>query len=167
MKAHPRHRANPDKSLVGFSVGGTAYAVPIQQVWEVVNPMPLSHLPHGGGALAGAVEHRGQLTVLVDLRCYFGLQASNSSLRPKWVLMRGVKQSLGFVVDEVTGVLGTQGQPLSPAPSPFGGEAPDFLGVFSRQGLLVFVLDVRHFESLALVSPPGDKPLLATRSPLT
>jgi chemotaxis signal transduction protein len=167
MKAQLRHRANPDKSLVGFLVGGTAYAVPIQQVWEVVNPMPLSPLPHGSGALAGAVEHRGELTLLVDLRAYFGIEVASPAVRQKWILLRGMKQSIGFVVDEVSGVLGTQGQPLQPAPSPLGGEAPDFLGVFSRQGLLIFVLDVRHFESLAVVSSPVEKRLLATRGAVT
>ena len=47
-------RADPQKSLVGFVVGDVAYAVPIAQVREIVNPLPLTVLPHSPAATAAA-----------------------------------------------------------------------------------------------------------------
>ncbi|HOU91820.1 MAG TPA: chemotaxis protein CheW, partial [Polyangiaceae bacterium] len=42
----PKHRPDPQKSLVGFTIGDVAYAVPIAAVREIVNPSALTPLPH-------------------------------------------------------------------------------------------------------------------------
>ena len=46
MAATSKARPDPQKSLVGFVVGDVAYAVPIADVREIVNPLLLTELPH-------------------------------------------------------------------------------------------------------------------------
>ena len=50
-------RPDPQKSLVGFVVGDVAYAVPIDHVREIVNPLPITELPHAPHTIAEIVAH--------------------------------------------------------------------------------------------------------------
>jgi len=157
-------RADPQKSLVGFVVGDVAYAVPIAQVREIVNPLPLTVLPHSPAAVAGVADHRGAVIPVIDLRARFGLPSVQATDRAKWVLVNADGQVLGLSVDRVTDVFGTGGAEMRPAPALGGGEDQrGILGVTSYAGGLTFVLDVTRFESLvrplveAGVIPAGQK----------
>jgi purine-binding chemotaxis protein CheW len=163
MAASDRHRADPRRSLVGFVVGDVAYAVPISSVKEIVNPLPLTELPHAPESVAGVADHRGEVVPVVSLRARFGLGRADPS-RGKWILVNVEGRTVGLIVDGVTDVFGTGGAALRPPPSLGGGDdARGLLGVTNHDGVLVFVLDVSRFESLtaplaAAELPPSAKP---------
>ena len=112
-----RHRPDPDKSLVGFLVGSVHYAVPISSVREIVNPLPVTTLPHAPSAVVGVADHRGEVVPVVDLRVRFGLPAAPDSRRSKWILVDIAGRTVGLSVDGVTEVFGTGGAELRPAPA--------------------------------------------------
>jgi purine-binding chemotaxis protein CheW len=149
-----RSRPDPNKSLVGFIVGDVSYAVPIGCVKEIVNPAPLTMLPHLPHAVAGVADHRGQVIVVVDLRARFGLGPSPDQSRAKWVLLALGGRVVGLIVDHVTDVFGTRGEHVRPAPVlGTGEEMRGIVGVVSHAGRLTFVLDVDRFEGLAAAVP--------------
>lgn len=154
-----RYRPDPKKSLVGFVVGEVHYAVPIASVREIVNPLPLTALPHAPAAVLGVADHRGDVVPIIDLRARFGLAPSEEAHRAKWILVEVQGKLVGLSVDGVTEVFGTGGRELRPPPSLGGGEeARGIVGVASRDGRLVFVLDVSRFD--VLVTPLGQQGLL-------
>lgn len=145
----PKQRPDPQKSLVGFTVGEVAYAVPIAGVKEIVNPVPLTALPHAPAAIAGVADHRGQVVPVIDLRVRFGLPPSRDLRRSKWILVDVEGQTVGMVVDQVTEVFGTGGSELRPAPVLGGGDdVRGIAGVTTHDGLLTFVLDLTRFHDL-------------------
>src|SRR6185295_15873440 len=120
--AHRKERPDPNKSLVGFIVGDVSYAVPIASVREIVNPGPLTSLPHLPTAVAGVADHRGEVIVVVDLRARFGLSPAMDQSRTKWVLLAVGERSIGLIVDQVTEVFGTGGDHVRAAPALGAGE---------------------------------------------
>jgi purine-binding chemotaxis protein CheW len=144
-----RQRADLEKSLVGFLLDQGTYAIPIHHVREIINPVPITSLPRAPEAVAGVVDHRGEVIVVVDLRAHFRLSETPRPAREKWILTRTSDVVVGLVVDQVTEVFGTQGERLKPAPRVRGEDLRGFLGVFTRDGKVTFVLDVRHFEEVA------------------
>ncbi|MFO0566965.1 MAG: chemotaxis protein CheW [Polyangiaceae bacterium] len=154
-------RPDPQKSLVGFTVGDVHYAVPIAQVREIVNPLPLTALPHSPVAVAGVANHRGVVIPVVDLRARFELPRVEEQRRAKWILVDVEERTVGLMVDGVTEVFGTGGADLGPAPNLGGGDdVRGIIGVLSHDGHMVFVLDVGRFE--ALCAPLAEKGLLGT-----
>jgi purine-binding chemotaxis protein CheW len=153
--AHRKERPDPNKSLVGFIVGDVSYAVPIAAVREIVNPGPLTSLPHLPAAVAGVADHRGEVIVVVDLRARFGLGPAMDQSRTKWVLLAVGDKSVGLIVDQVTEVFGTGGEQVRSAPVLGAGEdVRGITGVISHGGALTFVLDVGRLEALtSQVSP--------------
>jgi purine-binding chemotaxis protein CheW len=144
-----RQRPDPHRSLVGFTVGEVAYAVPIRAVREIVSPLPLTELPHAPVSVAGVADHRGEVIVVIDLRHRFGLPPCDDSRRAKWILVDVDGQTVGLAVDSVTEVFGTGGAELRPAPSfGDGDDVRGIAGVTQHDGHLTFVLDVDRFNVL-------------------
>jgi purine-binding chemotaxis protein CheW len=142
-------RPDPQKSLVGFAVGDVAYAVPIGDVREIVNPLVLTELPHAPAAVVGVADHRGDVIPIVDLRVRFGLPPLGDRERGKWILVQVEGRLIGLVVDRVFDVIGTSGAEIRPPPTLGGGEdARGILGVTSYDGALTFVLDVSRFDEI-------------------
>jgi purine-binding chemotaxis protein CheW len=145
-----KQRPDPEKSLVGFSVGSVNYAVPIGCVREIINPTEITRLPHAPAVVVGVADHRGEVVPVIDLRVRFGVPSAEDSRRTKWILVDVGGMTLGLVVDRVTEVFGTGGAGLRPAPSLGGGEDErGIVGVTSHEGVMVFVLDLARFEAIA------------------
>lgn len=147
-----KQRPDPQKSLVGFKVGDVAYAVPIAHVKEIINPTPLTRLPHAPPVVAGVADHRGEVVPVIDLRRRFGVERPRDARREKWILIDVGERTVGMVVDQVTEVFGTGGAELRPPPELGEGDGErGIVGVTNHDGSLVFVLDLSSFA--ALVAP--------------
>jgi purine-binding chemotaxis protein CheW len=170
----PRHRHDPSKDLVGFCVGDVMYAVRIEVVREIVNPLAVVALPRAPDAVRGVADYRGEVVPVIDLRQRFGLPPVPWSRRTKWIVLdvgprvpkamvraeeKGARYA-ALVVDAMTEVFGIAGTELRPAP-PLG-EGDDQRGIEGVTTLgqrLVFVLDAQAFGTLTLAAlssvPPG------------
>jgi purine-binding chemotaxis protein CheW len=145
-----RNRPDPQRSLVGFVVGQVHYAIEIARVREIVNPLPITELPHTPPEVAGVADHRGAVVPVILLRTRFGLVEAEPSRSTKWILVDAGTHLVGLVVDAVTEVFRVTGE-LRPAP-PVGGDRDlrGITGVTTHNDQLVFVLDVNRFVELAL-----------------
>lgn len=146
-----RQRPDPNRSLVGFRVGDVAYAVPISQVKEIVNPLQLTELPHAPATIAGVADHRGEVVPVVDLRLRFDLPSLPDPRKAKWILVDVEGRTVGLVVDRVTDVFGTGGTDLKPPPMLGGGERQrGIAGVTLHDNMLTFVLDLSNYDALTV-----------------
>lgn len=168
----PRQRHDPTKNLVGFMVGDVAYAVRIEAVREIVNPLELVELPRAPKSVRGVASFRGEVVPVIDLRVRFALPTLDAARKSKWIVIdltarprlahEPMAQSPAFaghsgrfvalVVDSVTEVFGVGGAEMRPAPAL--GDHDDTRGIegvlpYARPGHMVFVLDVRAFGALA------------------
>jgi purine-binding chemotaxis protein CheW len=160
----PRHRHDPSKDLVGFLVGDVMYAVRIEVVREIVNPLAVVELPRAPKTVKGVADYRGEVVPVIDLRERFGLPPVAQSRRTKWIVLdvgsrRGEREGrtslqggryAALVVDSVTEVFGLGGGEMRPAPPLGAGDAARGIeGVTTLGERLVFVLDARAFSAVA------------------
>jgi purine-binding chemotaxis protein CheW len=141
-------RAEPERSLVGFMVGGVSYAISINKVREIINPILLTPLPNAPDSVAGVADHRGEVVTVIDLRAHFGVNSDSPRQRQKWILIDRTGGTIGLIVDQVTEVFGTGASPLKPPPTVQGAEQRGLIGVASRDGRLTFVLETSRFGVL-------------------
>jgi purine-binding chemotaxis protein CheW len=176
----PRHRHDPSKNLVGFLVGEVMYAVRIEMVREIVNPIDVVALPRAPKSVLGVAEFRKVVVPVIDLRERFGLPSVALSRKTKWIVLDVAPPAssaaagptslvagryAALVVDAVTEVFGYGEGGIRPAP-PLGHgddvrgiEGVTTFGVDDRKKL-VFILDARAFSALAQAAlgsemPPG------------
>jgi purine-binding chemotaxis protein CheW len=147
-----RARQDPSKNLVGFVVGDVRYAVPIEAVREIVNPLPLVELPATAADVLGVADYRDEVVPVVDLRKRFGLPPLPVTRKTKWIVLdsahgqmgaQGAGKLVAIVVDGVTEVFRSDDSALRPAPATGNADARrGIAGVATFEGELVFVLDV-------------------------
>jgi purine-binding chemotaxis protein CheW len=173
----PRHRHDPSKNLVGFLVGEVMYAVRIEMVREIVNPLEVVALPRAPKAVRGVADYRKIVVPVIDLRERFALPPVAMSRKTKWIVLDvapGPASSTAsgpaslvagryaaLVVDAVTEVFGYGAGGIRPAP-PLG-HGDDVRGIEGVTTFgpkdhekLVFVLDARAFSAIteAALGPP-------------
>ena len=144
-----RHKHDPSKTLVGFVVGDVTYAVRIDGVREITNPLNVIALPRSLPHIVGVSDYRGEIVPVVDLRVRFGLPPARTDLRAKWIIVSVGAHFAALVVDTVTEVFGTAGAGLKPAPAlGSGDEIRGIMGATTHDGTLVFVLDTASFRDI-------------------
>lgn len=144
-----------------FVVGETQYAFEVEHVREILHRGPVTMLAHMPDEVAGVADHRGEVIPIVDLRVMFGIQAfvPRNERRPdKWILVKASIGTVGFVVDRVVDVVGTN-EALGPPPLVGGGVERGIMGVASVDGDLLFVLDAERLATVVKdLLPPSAAP---------
>jgi purine-binding chemotaxis protein CheW len=110
--------------LVSFAVQGQEYALPIDQVQEIVQaPESISHVPNAGSRVLGVIDLRGRLLPVVSMRGVFGLPVTPLEPQNRIVVVSldddGV---VGVVMDTVREVLRVPYRLVAPLPGFVAGD---------------------------------------------
>lgn len=138
------------RSFVACEVGKATYVLPVEEVQEIVQPLPLAALPHAPPGVIGAVEHRAEVVPILDLSERLGF-GSTVSDKAKWVLLRGPRGAIGVVVGRVLEVFEVPESAIRPAPEVGDVAARAARSVLSHRGKMAFVLSTQAVAELAQV----------------
>ncbi|GID28664.1 chemotaxis protein CheW [Paractinoplanes brasiliensis] len=109
--------------LVSFAVQGQEYALPIDQVQEIVQaPETVSHVPNSGGRVLGVVDLRGRLLPVVSMRRVFGLPVTALEPQNRIVVVSLDGGVVGVVMDTVREVLRVPQKLVAPLPAFMAGD---------------------------------------------
>ena len=89
--------------VLAFRIGGERYAVPIEQVDQVVEPRQLSGLPGVPRYVLGAMVARSRVIVVIDLRQILGLEGGGMSDLTKVVVVALGDARFGIAAETVDG----------------------------------------------------------------
>jgi purine-binding chemotaxis protein CheW len=133
--------------LVVCSLGEEEYALPIEQVREIVHASEPRPVASGVPSLRGVVSLRGRLLPVHDLATRLGVAASPASARAKIVVAEtGEDELAGLVVDDVVEVLTVALEQIEDVPDARpGGRAARIAKLGER---LVLVLDAPELLAL-------------------
>ncbi|MBP0463928.1 purine-binding chemotaxis protein CheW [Roseomonas sp. PWR1] len=140
-----------DVQLVSFAAAGEEYALPIEEVQEIVQlPGAVTRVPQARSHVVGVITLRERLLPLVSLRRIFGLPEGDlgESCRVLVVSPDGAAgASIGIVMDQVKEVLRVPRGLVEPVPPLLAGEEDGWLEGICRleQGRrLVTILSARR-----------------------
>ncbi|MGK5678573.1 chemotaxis protein CheW [Actinoplanes sp. URMC 104] len=109
--------------LVSFAVQGQEYALPIDQVQEIVQaPQTVSHVPNSGSRVLGVIDLRGRLLPVVSMRRVFGLPVTPIEPKNRIVVVSLDGGVVGVVMDTVREVLRVPHQLVAPLPTFMAGD---------------------------------------------
>ena len=97
----------PDLALIGFSLAGQEYALPLDDVAEVIAlPIGIASLPHTDEAMMGVTALRGTLLPLVSLRVLLGLPSHGWDRAAARILVTRIGGAVaGLVADNLSDIL--------------------------------------------------------------
>jgi chemotaxis signal transduction protein len=75
------------RQIVVFSCEQRSYALPLDHVVELIEPLPWRAVEEGRGSFAGVASHKGQLLPIADLEHLFGLRSKPEVTGNAWLIL--------------------------------------------------------------------------------
>ncbi|MGA1846868.1 chemotaxis protein CheW [Deferribacter abyssi] len=129
--------------LVGFKLGDEEYAIDILKVQEIIRMVEITSVPRVDHFVLGVMNLRGKVIPVVDLRLRFNLEKSDFDKNTRIIVVTFEKESIGFVVDEVTEVMRITKSIVEPTPPLVGSVGQEYiLGICKYNERLIILLDI-------------------------
>lgn len=147
--AHASMVAAETRQFLTFALGSETFAIPIENIREIIEFNSITEVPLMPGFLRGVINLRGAVVPVIDLSARFGRSATVVTRRTCIVILE-VEQdvtmlALGIMVDAVNEVLSVEQNQIETRPS-FGAKVrSEFIeGMISVGDHFVIALDIRQ-----------------------
>ncbi|SDX32535.1 chemotaxis protein CheW [Roseicitreum antarcticum] len=133
------------RELVSFRVGGQDFCVDIMSVREIRGWTPATILPHAPSYVLGVINLRGSVVPIVDLAARLGLPSLDPDARHVIVICVVGNQTVGFLVDAVSDILGISPSAIQPTPDVTSSAAQTFIeGVIAVDQQMLRIIDIHQ-----------------------
>ena len=127
--------------LVAFRIGREEYAIPIEQVREIINYMPVTRLPETPAYFKGIINVRGKIIPVVDSAARLDLVTDLAA--KQIVIVETGDKEVGLTVDTVTEVIQTADGNFSRVES-VGNDGQKIRTVYNLPGRIIILLDLEQ-----------------------
>jgi purine-binding chemotaxis protein CheW len=139
--------------LVTFMLGDSRFGISLHGTERAFRMAAIAPLPGAPTPVVGAINLRGRVVPVVDLRVRFGLVAQDYGLDAHLLVVRTARRRLAILADEVVGVRAVPESSIEPAKALVAGQPP-LVGVVALTDGLLLIQDLE-----ALLSSDEDEAL--------
>lgn len=147
------------ENYIVFSVAGTSYALPSQDVAHVELVESVTRVPNAPAYVDGVVFSRGAVVPAVNVRARFGFQPVPYDARTRLVVAQREGRSVGLIVDEAREFLAIPDAAVQPPAEGLSGTSGRYLrGVATLGDRMILVLDLSELlnvDELSSAASPG------------
>ncbi|WP_041088733.1 chemotaxis protein [Jeotgalibacillus soli] len=137
--------------IVEFEINGSFYGINVIKVKEIIQPIPVTVIPHSHSNVEGIIHLRGEVLPVVDIRKVLGAPIKNESFQEKYIVAEFNKLKVVFHVDNVSQIHRISWEQIEkPSELYQGGDSP-VVGVVKRENNMLLLLD---FERIILEISP-------------
>ena len=132
--------------LLAFELDGSAYAVPVERVREIVRMRPVTRVPRFPDDVRGVISLRGEIIQVIDLRRRLGVGSIEPTRRTR-IIVATTKtgDAAGMLVDSVREVIRVPDEEILPAT---GSDSGAIQALCKREGRFVSVLELDQVLSI-------------------
>lgn len=149
--------------IVTFEMSGEEYALPIEEIQEIIRFAEPTVIPDVPDYVKGIVNLRDSVLPIIDLRLMLGLEATNVDEFTKVIVLNCSGMKIGFVVDRIYEVLRIEKSRIDKPPSLISGDdAKRIKGIIKMDERVILLLDStalvpEEISSLSSVEEKGEK----------
>lgn len=126
-----------------FTVGGTTYALPSQQVAHVEMVEQITRVPNAASFVDGVVFSRGQVVPAVNMRVRFGFERVERDLRTRLLVVQAEGRSVGLLVDTCREFLTISPNSIQPPGDRLTGVGTHYItGIATMNDRLIVILNL-------------------------
>ncbi|GGF12382.1 chemotaxis protein CheV [Halobacillus andaensis] len=127
--------------IVEFSIGNNRFGINVIKVKEILNPLPVTKIPHSHPAVEGIIEIRGNIVPVVDVAHALGFEASNHPKQDKFILAEFNQTKIVFHVHTVTQIHRISWESIEKPGKMYQGLETQITGVIKKGEDLLLLLD--------------------------
>lgn len=133
---------NKAGQYVVFSINKQLFALPIEEVIEIIRVQVITEVPGIKGYISGMINLRGKIIPVVHLRKRYNMVAGNFTKKTRIVIIEDNGEDIGLIVDEVVMVTYVNENDFEPTLDMFNSLEKDcFKGFAKVQDMLVGILN--------------------------
>ena len=138
------------ENFVTFYVKDQLFGIPVLKVQDILTPDRIANIPLAPPEVTGAINLRGRIVTVLDVRVRLGLEKRKSVKESMGVTIEHHHELYTLLVDKVGDVIGLESDLFESSPSTLDPVWRDFaLGVFRLEGSIMVILDVERLLDLA------------------
>ena len=127
--------------FVEFQVGKSNFGLGIQHVREIIQPVPVTVLPHSHPNIEGIIQLRGEVLPVIDLKKVTGNADINDSDESKYIVAEFDGTTVVLDVTAVTQIQRINFSEIEPASDMFTGNKVPVSGVIKRDNGMILLVD--------------------------
>ncbi|SDM48191.1 two-component system, chemotaxis family, response regulator CheV [Psychrobacillus sp. OK028] len=127
--------------IVEFQVGQNKFGINVIKVKEIIQPIPITFIPHAHPHVEGIVQLRGEVLPVVSMNRVLGIPVQNKSDQEKFIVAEFNKQRVIFHVDNVTQIHRISWDQIEKPSEIYQGSSSHVIGVIKRQDEMILLID--------------------------
>lgn len=127
--------------IVEFEVGSNKFGINVIKVKEIIQPIPVTFIPHAHPHVEGIIQLRGEVLPVVDMFKVLGVSVSERSPQQKYIVAEFNKQRVVFHVDNVTQIHRISWDQIEKPSDMYQGGTSQVIGVIKQNDQMILLLD--------------------------
>ncbi|WP_027408318.1 chemotaxis protein [Anoxybacteroides tepidamans] len=133
--------------IVEFLIGDNQFAINVMKVREILNPVPITKVPHSHPNIEGIIELRGEVLPIIDMAKALGFPPSDNPQQDKFIVAEFNQQKVVFHVHNVTRIHRISWKQIEKPSQMYQGLDGQIIGVVKLEGKMILLLD---FEKMVV-----------------
>ncbi|TQR20174.1 chemotaxis protein [Psychrobacillus vulpis] len=127
--------------IVEFQLGSNKFGINVIKVKEIIQPIPVTFIPHAHPHVEGIVQLRGEVLPVVSMAKVLGLPVVSRNEQEKYIVAEFNKQRVVFHVDNVTQIHRISWNQIEKPSDIYQGGSTHVIGVIKRDDEMILLLD--------------------------
>lgn len=127
--------------IVEFEVANNKFGINVIKVKEIIQPIPVTFIPHAHPHVEGIIQLRGEVLPVVDMLRVLGIQSSERNPQQKYIVAEFNKQRVVFHVDNVTQIHRISWDQIEKPSDMYQGGTSQVIGVIKQNEQMILLLD--------------------------
>ncbi len=127
--------------IVEFEIDSNKFGINVIKVKEIIQPTPLTFIPHAHPYIEGIIQLRGEVLPVVDMKKVLGLANTPYQDQQKYIVAEFNRQKVVFHVDNVTKIHRISWDLIEKPSDMYQGGNSQVIGVIKQDDLMLLLLD--------------------------
>ncbi|MCH7320756.1 chemotaxis protein [Solibacillus sp. MA9] len=127
--------------IVEFEVANNKFGINVIKVKEIIQPIPVTFIPHVHPHVEGIIQLRGEVLPVVDMLKVLGIPTENRNPQQKYIVAEFNKQRVVFHVDNVTQIHRISWDQIEKPSDMYQGGSSQVIGVIKYNEEMILLLD--------------------------
>jgi two-component system, chemotaxis family, chemotaxis protein CheV len=127
--------------IVEFGIGKNKFGINVIKVKEIINPVPVTKVPHSHHYIEGIIELRGEILPVVDVAKALSFPPSDNPAGDKFIVAEFNKQKIVFHVHAVTQIHRISWKQIEKPSQMYQSLDSQIIGVVKLNGQMILLLD--------------------------
>ncbi|MGE8206702.1 chemotaxis protein [Heyndrickxia sp. NPDC080065] len=127
--------------IIEFEVQNSSFGINVIKVKEIIQPLPVTFIPHVHSFIKGIIQLRGEVLPVIDLKKVLDLGDSDNKENEKYIVTEFNQQKVVFHVHNVTKIHRISWDQIEKPSDMYSGDTTQIIGVIKRSEHMILMLD--------------------------